>query len=170
MQEIWKDVPNYEGMYQVSNLGSVKSLDRIVYEKNGECRLLKGKYKSKTLNNKGYFSVGLSKDSVVRYFTVHKLVAMAFLNHTPCGHKLVVDHIDNKPSNNKLENLQLITHRENLSKDKVGSSKYTGVCWNKNAKKWGCSIRIKGKVNFLGYFDNEYDAYLEYQKKLKEIC
>jgi hypothetical protein len=170
MKEIFKDIPNYEGYYQVSNLGNVKSIDRLAYNKKGGFRCLKGKNKRKTLNNKGYLSVGLCKDYVVRYFTVHKLVAMAFLNHIPCGHKLVVDHIDNNPSNNKLENLQLITHRENLSKDKKRSGNYVGVYFREDNKKWHCKIRIKGKQTHLGYFDNEYDAHLAYQKKLKEIC
>jgi ribosomal protein L15E len=72
---------------------------------------------------------------------------MAFLNHTPCGYKIVVDHIDNNiKTDNRLENLQLITQRENVSKDiKNTSSKYIGVCWHKKAKKWRSSIQINGK-------------------------
>ena len=95
---------------------------------------------------------------------------MSFLNHTPCGYKEVVDHIDNDKLNNKVENLQLTTVRYNTSKDvKNSTSKYTGVCWHKNLQKWMCQIQIKGKNQYLGIFENEIDAHNAYQKTLKKI-
>ena len=111
--EKWKEVPNYEGRYWVSNLGRVKN----------ESHLL-----SLGLQSGRYHSTTLSKDGVRKSFLVHQLVAIAFLNFVPNGNKLIVDHIDNNPLNNNLENLQVITHRQNLSKDKKNkTSKYTGV-------------------------------------------
>ena len=100
---------------------------------------------------------------------MHQIVAIAFLNHTPNGLKAVVDHIDNNPLNNELGNLQIITHRKNLSKDKKGSSKYTGVCWYESRKKWIAGIRVNGKKKHLGYFTNEEEAAEAYQKALKEL-
>jgi len=121
--EIWKDVLNYEGLYQVSNLGRVKSLKRKVRHFSGERlvleRILKG-----GVNDKGYILVNLGKKGTKKVFAVHKLVAIAFLNHKPCGYKLVVDHIDNNKLNNKLENLQIITQQENVLKSKINFTQH----------------------------------------------
>ena len=113
MEEIWKDIPNYEGYYQVSNLGRVKSLKR--YVKFMHCnklineRILKG-----GIGSRGYLVVILSKDKKPKTFEVHKLVAIAFLGHKPCGYKRVVNHIDNNPVNNKASNLEIVSQRENV--------------------------------------------------------
>lgn len=169
-KEIWKDIPGYEGLYQVSSLGRVKSLDRVVpHGRFGEFKL-KGRVLKPSATTKGYLSLDLCKYGMIKTITVHKLAAMAFLNHEPCGMKEVVDHIDNNPLNNRVDNLQLITSRENVSKDKTGgTSQYVGVSWDKNAKKWKASIRINGKLKHLGLFTDEYEAHLAYQKKLNEI-
>jgi len=162
-KEIWKDVPNYIGRYQVSNLGNVKSLKR------------KWVIKDKILKNQngtsGYLIVMLSKKSNIKTFQVHQLVTMAFLNHIPNGYNgLIVDHINNNSFDNRLENLQLITARENVTKDKKGgSSKYIGVCWDKINNKWKSAIQINSKIKNLGRFKNEYDAHLAYQKALKNL-
>ena len=86
-------------------------------------------------NSAGYLGVVLYKYNKMKTLTVHKLVAMLFLNHIPDGHNICVDHRNNIPTDNRVGNLQLISHRENISKDKKdGSSKYTGVCWDKIKK------------------------------------
>ena len=160
MREVFKDIPNYEGLYQVSNKGIVKNL-------------LRNKTTKGNLDKSGYMKTILTKDGVKKTIMIHKLVAMAFLGHTPCGYKLVVDHIDNNPLNNNLDNLQLITQRENVSKKnkkpKKASSQYTGVCWNKQDSKWTAALYVKSKRFFLGYFKEEIEAHNAYQKKLKEI-
>jgi hypothetical protein len=162
MQEIFKDIPGYEKFYQVSNLGSVKSLGN---NKKRKEKLLKA-----ALNNKGYYTVSLSKDFKMKTIQVHQLVAMAFLNHKPHGHKIVVDHINNIKTDNRLENLQLISHRENASKDRKGySSKYVGVHLCKIVNKWISRIYINGKTKHLGIFDNELLAKKAYQKALNEL-
>lgn len=113
MKEIFRDIPGYRN-YKVSNLGRVKSIDRYVKNKFGICnRFLKGKILSNVLNG-WYYVVPLSRDGKVKIFKVHQLVAMAFLNHQPNGFKLVVDHINNKSDDNRLENLQVITQKENI--------------------------------------------------------
>ncbi len=159
MNEIWKDVVGYKGLYKISNLGSVKSL-----------KFNKEKVLTKNLNTHGYLQVGLSKCGSVKSRGVHQLVAEAFLNHKPCGFKLVVDHQNGVRTDNKLENLQIITTRENNSKDKKGfSSKYTGVSWYNRTKKWKAQITISGKVKYLGSFTDELKASEAYQKALKEL-
>lgn len=154
-EEEFKDIPGFEG-YQVSNFGRVKSLKKSKILKN-------------RIGTTGYFYLSICANSKCRTRKVHQLVAMAFLNHTPCGYKLVVDHINNDKLDNRLENLQLITARENSSKNTKGSSKYIGVSWDKQSKKWKASIEIDGIKKNLGRFRCETIAHLAYQNKLKEI-
>ena len=97
MEEIWKDVVGYEGLYQVSNLGKVRSVDRYVLSSNGKNRFLKGREMLKREDSYGYMTLSLSNKSrkIVR---VHRLVADAFLSNPsnlPC-----VNHKDRVPSNN----------------------------------------------------------------------
>ena len=173
-EEIWNDIPDYEGVYQVSNLGRVKSLSRKIYKLKTNNLLYTQKEivkKPKIKKSKrNYYIVSLFKDGKGKDFSIHQLVAMAFLGHKPCGYKLVVDHINNDPLDNRVENLQIITHRHNLSKDKKNKkSKYTGVSWHKGNKKWVAMIDVNGKSTYLGLFTDEHEAYLAYQNKLKEI-
>lgn len=157
MNEIWKDIPGYENYYQVSSLGRVKSLRRN--------KVMKG-----SLSKKGYPTVVLSVNTIEKNTQVHQLVAMTFLNHTPCGMGLVVDHINNNKLDNRLENLQLITQRENSYRLQGNySSKYKGVCWFTSRKKWVSRIHIDGKTHHLGYFNTEEEASIAYQNKLKTI-
>jgi len=167
MEEIWKDIPTYEGFYKVSNLGRVKSLSRMVKHKDGGLKKVNGRILKPGLT-KGYKIVVLSKEGKQRGRNVHQLVAMAFLNHVPDGHKLVVDHIDMDKQNNNVKNLQLTTQRENVSNTKKGcTSKYTGVHWYKNA--WVSMIYIKNKYHYLGRFKTELEAHQAYKLKLKEL-
>ena len=157
--EVWKDLPEYIGHYQVSNLGNIRSL-----------KYNKTKILSKRLNKNERHSVNLSKDGIIKSGTkLHQLVAICFLNHKPCGHKLVVDHINNNKTNDKLYNLQVITARENSTKDKKGTSKYTGVCWHKRINKWQAAIQINGIIKHLGYYKNEQKASQAYQNELNKI-
>lgn len=159
MIEIWKAIPGYDN-YQVSNLGNVKSL------RFGREKILKAH-----IDSNGYCRLPLYKDKKIKLYRVHQLVAMAFLKHKPDGTlKIVVDHVNDNKTDNRLENLQLTTNRYNAYKTQGNySSKYKGVCWAKNQNKWIVSIRINGKSKHLGYFIDEYEAHLEYQKALKEI-
>lgn len=154
-KEYFKAIPDYPD-YEVSNLGNVKS-----YRHSTE-RILKN-----NPNKKGYVLVNLQPPKFI-----HQLMAMAFLGHEPMKNGLVVDHIDNNRSNNILSNLQLITQRENSSKDQWRqnhSSKYVGVSWCKRDKKWDASMRINGKSVRLGRFEMEEDASMSYSLKLVEI-
>lgn len=169
-EEIWKDIPEYEGLYQVSNLGRVKSLERMVKGRIG-LRIQNKRILSQIKINIGYLKITLHNQKKPKQLLTHQLVAIAFLNHVLDGtNKIVVDHKDNDKLNNNLFNLQLITNRENSSKDKKGgTSKYVGVMWHKSKQKWESRIRCKGKLLFLGLFIDEYEAHLAYQEKLEEI-
>lgn len=170
VQEIFKDIPNYEGLYQVSNLGNVKSLERQCNHWCGGLRFLKERILKKRIDANGYIQVYLSKNGIMKPFKVHQLVAIEFLNHIPCGYELVVNHKNFNKLDNRVENLEIITTRENTNKKHLkSSSKYIGVCWDKQRKKWIASITINGKLKYLGRFINEYDANLAYQNKLKTL-
>ena len=159
MEEIWKDVPEYDGLYQVSNLGRVRSL------KYNKIKILKPAPKGI-----GYIGFILSKYNKKKTFGTHQLVAMAFLNHKRNGHNLVVDHINDNKLDNRVENLQIVTPRYNARKTQGKySSQYKGVSWSKSKKKFQASIFEKNKSIFLGLFENEYDAHLAYQNALQNL-
>jgi hypothetical protein len=105
MEEIWKDIPNYEGYYQISNLGRVKS----IANRNKKSRK-KDIYKV-FVKAKGYSEVGLYKDGKSKYFLVHRLVAKAFIPNPlnkPC-----VNHKDCIKTNNRVDNLEWCSYKEN---------------------------------------------------------
>lgn len=108
--EIWKAVEGYEGLYEVSDSGRVRSLDRHIATIRGS-RLCKGRILRPIKNNTGYYQVILAKNGRARHFLVHRLVAAAFCEH-PEGCD-VVNHIDNNPSNNNCTNLEYTTHKGN---------------------------------------------------------
>ncbi len=158
MQEEFRDVEGYEGLYQVSNLGNVLSL------KYGKEKLKKPSIV------RGYYLVDLYKDSIRKHKTIHQLVAMTFLNHKPCGFELVVDHINDNKLDNRLENLQIVTNRFNSHKTQgKGTSIYKGVSFDKVRQKWVSMIQINGKQINLGRFTNELEASEKYNNFLKTI-
>ena len=110
MAEVWKDISNYEGIYQVSNLGRIKSLSREVIKAYGATHKLSERIKKINSDNYGYQVVRLHNGKG-KTFKVHKLVANAFLG-TPDG--LEVNHIDGDKSNNRVSNLEYCTRGENI--------------------------------------------------------
>ncbi len=110
--EIWKDVVGYEGLYQVSNLGRVKSLDRVIIRKDGRKDRIKGRM-LKFYNNKGYLHVDICKNGAYKKCKVHRLVAETFIDN-PMSLSFV-NHIDENKSNNTVENLEWCTQSYNNS-------------------------------------------------------
>jgi len=149
-----KQFPNYS----VTKDGQVYSHNR-------------NKFLAEHFDGRGYLKVNLYRHGKSFNFRVHKLVAMAYLDYVPNGKQdTVIDHIDNVKTNNNLSNLQIITNRENTSKDRVGySSRYVGVSWCKHHEKWLCRISRNGKNKHLGYFNCEDTAHKVYQRALKNI-
>ena len=110
-EEIWRDIENYEGFYQVSNQGRIKSLDRYVNSKNGSVQLKKGKILKPNIDNGGYLGVSLQFNSKVKFVRIHRLVAITFIpnpNNLP-----IVLHKDDNPANNNVDNLKWGTHQDN---------------------------------------------------------
>lgn len=155
---------------EVTRFGKVRKV-RTYWEKNktkigevdfSKLKLNKGLYQSisikiKKLNNKNV--------------QVQQLIAAAFLGYEWNGHKFVVDHIDSNKTNNHINNLRIITNRENCSKEKtIKSGLPVGVSFHKKDKKYESRIQINKKNLYLGSFKTYQEASKAYKNKLKELC
>lgn len=114
MQEIWKDVPSYEGLYQISNLGNVKSLEKTWYvgKRLTSKRIKKDSLIYQRTDRDGYKIVSFRKNSNIKYFKVHRLVAQIFIKNK--DNKPEVNHADGDKSNNSVSNLEWVTRKENV--------------------------------------------------------
>lgn len=116
MIEIWKDVPGYEGHYQVSNMGRIKSLERTFVRNNGKSDHAVFRTKERILKNQtqtqGYSQIVLSKDGIRKTFRINVLVAKLFVEN-PLK-KSYVNHIDGNKKNNQASNLEWVTAKENI--------------------------------------------------------
>jgi hypothetical protein len=148
MEEIWKDVVGYEGLYQVSNLGNIFSLQSK--------RLMK-----KNVNNRGYERVTLKGKQV----SLHRIVCIAFIKNEE--NKLVVNHKNGIKTDNNINNLEWATCRENSmhyhSSNPIKEIKLKTCI---RYEKW---ITINGKNRRIGRFKSPEEAMLAYQNKLKSI-
>lgn len=159
MKEIWKDVVGYEGLYQVSNLGKIKSLSREYCHGNQygvRTKKIDEKIMKQQITAFGYCSVKLSKNKVCKHFQVHRLVAEAFIlnpNNYP-----VVNHKDINKQNNCVDNLEWCTQKYN-----VLHANQHGLFEN----------RIRKLKKYIGQYDMEgnliklWDSARDAQKELK---
>lgn len=174
MKEQWKDIPGYEGLYQASSAGRIKSYDMIVGAKGGVTAIRRGRVLKFTLSGpkRDYPALTLCRDKIKKTHKIHRLIALSFLGE-PEG--LTVDHIDGNKSNNELINLRYCTTRENCThytSSLNANRPYTGVskqvrCINK----WAAHISINGKRTYIGIFDTPElarDAYLAKRDSLNE--
>lgn len=145
--EIWKDIKEYKGLYQVSNLGNVKSLN---YRKTGKEKILKSAKKS------GYPFVVLYKDGKVKQTLIHRLVASAFIPNT--DNKPCIDHINTNRTDNRVENLMWVTYKENMNnpltiEKKIGENNPKTkpiIQFSKDGEfmqKWSCIVSVERKLN-----------------------
>ena len=161
--EEWRSIPGYEGLYEVSNLGRVRSLDRYVKYSNGNIHLHKGKVLSLGKNTDGYLKVHLKCNTKCKTITVHRLVALTFIpnpDNLPC-----VNHKDEDKTNNRVENLEWCTQQYNLN--------YNGVLKRRSQrmKENGIYEKIALKnikyPELIGLDEREYqrEYYREYRKR-----
>ena len=168
-EEIWKDIPDYEGLYQASNLGRIRSMPREVCGHWGMSRI-KGRFLSDKICRNGYRMAGLCKNGARYTYGHHRLVLMAF-----CGvSDLHVDHINGVRHDNRLENLEYVTRRENnrrgknclRKKDKI--CKYRNVRLSYSGKRYRAELTVNNVRHGLGTHDTEelaFQAVLDFEEK-----
>lgn len=129
---MWKDIPDYEGLYQASEAGEIRSVDRVIVRKDGIVQKHEGRILSPATNASGYFNVSLRKDGKARSFLVSRLIALTFLQN-PYGLP-EVNHINEIKTDNRIENLEWIDRigncnhgTRNSRHSKCMKGKYTGA-------------------------------------------
>ena len=168
MEEIWKDVVGYEGYYQVSNLGRVRSLDRIA--SNG--RKIKGKILSTKVNTPPYYPrVSLSVNGKMKLVQVHRLVAQAFVYNPDPEHKTQVGHKDESRINNRADNLEWVTPKENsnmpLHRKRVSKANEGKVLSAETKSKISLSQKGKYKGEKNPFYNKHHTN--EAKKKMSDI-
>ena len=149
LNETWKPVKGFEGLYEVSNLGNVRSVDRYVTNGKHYC-FLKGKPKKAFPNSMGYLRAMLHKNKKEKNYFVHRLVANAFIpnpNNLPC-----IDHIDRNYLNNSADNLRWCTQKENCNnpltrkyaniKNRSKEVKEKGLATKRKKQSCNCEIPV----------------------------
>lgn len=112
MEEIWKDIPDYEGFYKISNTGKIRSVDhkRKCFD---SFYVMKGRELIPSFGSSGYLQVGLSKLGKTKIFMIHRLVAKVFVENNDSKNNIAVNHIDGNKTNNYASNLEWVTYSEN---------------------------------------------------------
>lgn len=109
MKEIWKDIPSYEGKYQASNSGKIRSLDRVIFNKGCNGRQhINGKILAISVAKNGYCVVNLGHG---KQQYVHRLICNTFIGKIP--YKMTVNHKDGNKTNNNIKNLEILSYQEN---------------------------------------------------------
>jgi hypothetical protein len=161
--EEWRSVKDFEGLYEVSNLGRVRSLDRIVTDRLGRNLPFKGKVISPA-NVSGYCQVLLTNQDFKKYKKVHRLVAEAFLEN-PLEYDQI-NHIDSDKSNNNVSNLEWCNGRQNCTHKVENSGKTlpVGVAFFRG--KFTATFTLKQVIYHLGTFNKQKDAEELYKNTL----
>lgn len=163
MKTEWKPIKGFDGVYEISNVGEVKS-----HMGNSE-RVL-----HPTDNGNGYLIIGLSKNKVCKNFYIHRLVAQEFLGEIPPG--MVVNHKDYNTKNNSVENLEIITQKQNVMYSVKNMEKprksnprsgYKHIRYKKKA--YEVAIDFKEKVYYVGRFSNLVDALNKREEMYEKI-
>lgn len=113
MEEMWKDVPEFEGCYQISNLGRVRSIDRKFKSKDGRNWSIKGRIDNPTISSKGYFHKRFKYNGKQKNYKIHRLVGLLFLTNS--SNLLEINHKDGNKLNNNAENLEWCSRQQNMN-------------------------------------------------------
>jgi hypothetical protein len=135
MEEIFKSIVGYEGLYEISNLQNVKSLNRVIIRSNGQKVRIKERILKPAIGGRGYYSVVLCNDVRQRSECIHILMAKTFIPNPE--NKKEVNHINAITTDNRIENLEWCTHKENMTHAKtLGLIKY-----NKGEKHYSSKLK-----------------------------
>jgi len=166
VSEEWRAIAGYEGIYEVSNYGRVKSLPNRRRNGRGDNDFYTTKeiiLKPGRMAQTGYLSVSLKSKT----HSIHRLVAKAFIPNPDS--KRQVNHIDKNKQNNAVSNLEWCTERENTVHGFLGykKSKYPGISWSEDRKRWIVYISVDGVAKYIGRSDKEDIAHKIYLNGLK---
>lgn len=151
--EIWKDISGYEGIYQVSSLGRIRSLDRTILDKNNVEYKAKGKIRKISCTGKGYQDIQLSKEGRSKMFFIHRLVAETFLDNPES--LPIVNHIDGNKSNNHIGNLEWVSNSDNINHAISTGLRKTNDIETHIKKEGNSGVTVKEKVeDILSVFPN----------------
>lgn len=142
MKEIWRDIPEYEGLYQASNLGNVRVLNRVVNSgiKNNKTVIRKGKLLKQRINQ-GYYEVALSKDNQKKFLKVHRIIAITFI---PNSYNLPqVNHKDENTLNNCIGNLEWCNAKYNCNYGNRNKKIYNKTSFRKGHIPWNKGKKSK---------------------------
>lgn len=161
--EEWRPIKDYEGLYEVSNMGRVRSLDREIITSNGKKIHLKGKILKLQLNNSGYLFVGLNKHNK-KHFYVHFLVAKSFIPNLE--NKQFIDHINTNKTDNRVENLRWVTREENMN-NPLTKKKMSEINRGENNPMYGKKISEETKKKISESLEG-HEVSEETKKKISE--
>ena len=152
MEEIWKDIPGYEGIYQISNMGNARSLDRITFDG----RKLRSKPLKQFFDKDGYMKVGLCKNNNVKQYRVHRLVAIAFIDNP--NYYSQINHKDENKTNNSFINLEWCDCKYNIN---YGTRTKKVVEATRGENKWNHKL-TENDVKYIrenyGFRDKKFDS------------
>lgn len=164
--EIWKDIKDYEGYYQISNMGRVKSLKRIIPHRiNGEYHIPE-KILKHNIVAFGYHQVSLRKMNKRKLKYVHVLVMETFVGDKPEGYE--VNHIDEDKSNNRLDNLEYLTRKENNNYGtRIERHKKKAINGKRSKKVKGTCIKTGKTIIFPSIAEAQRQGY---GTSISEVC
>lgn len=171
----YRDIKGYEGIYMISEDGEV------IATRYKEPKVMKPFHKTGNMGEKSYLRVQLSKHGKPKKYSIHRLVADAFVENS--HNKDTVNHIDGNKFNNHYTNLEWVTQRENnvhayangLKSGAIGrkfsnnKSGYVGVCKEKNSDRWRAQLRYNKELIYLGLYDTPELASIAYNNKFQEL-
>jgi len=152
----WEYIKGYDKDYKICENGDIIS-----------CKYKKEKILKSRDDGNGYLQVGLSKNNKQKYFRIHRLLAIYFIEN-PNNYQ-IVDHINGNTKDNRIENLRWITYSDNTRNRKNWGACMKGVYFNKKNNKFHAQITIDYKHKHLGYFETELEANEKYMKEYNKI-
>jgi hypothetical protein len=166
MIEIWKSIPDYEGLYEVSNTGFIKTLSRKV-QYGVAFRIQPERIMTTEKIRKGHLRVTLSKQGETKRILVHRIVYIVFKGEIQ--DELVVNHKDRNKENNHIDNLELMTNRDNTHHFRNTIKRDLPLGVSKYRSKYKAVINVSKKSYHLGSFKTPEEASQVYQKALHKL-